>query len=72
MKSAEGWVEPDITINGVALTFAQAMTVRVAIQSFVTSLADSGLGNDEHGKTMTKNYLARITEVNRLIMINQA
>ena len=29
-----GWVEPDITVNGYALTFAQAMAVRVAVSSF--------------------------------------
>lgn len=29
-----GWVEPDITINGRQLTFAEAMAVRVAVSSF--------------------------------------
>jgi len=28
---ASGWVEPDITINGRLLSFAEAMSVRVAI-----------------------------------------
>jgi len=37
---ASGWVEPDITINGRTLSFAEAMAVRVAIGSFRISLSD--------------------------------
>jgi hypothetical protein len=43
-----GWVEPDIIINGRALTFAECMSVRVAVSSFRMSLTSpvirSGLG----------------------------
>ncbi len=35
-----GWVEPDIVINGRALTFAECMSVRVAVSSFRISLSD--------------------------------
>lgn len=33
-----GWVEPDIVINGRALTFPECMAVRVAIGNFRLSL----------------------------------
>lgn len=33
-------IEPDITINGELLTFAEAMTLRVAVGSLRISLAD--------------------------------
>jgi hypothetical protein len=50
--------EASITINGHVLTTAQAMTVRVALSSFSMTLQDEGCGDDEHGKLMTKGYLA--------------
>ena len=34
-----GWVEPDIIVNGRALTFAECMSVRVADSSMRISLA---------------------------------
>jgi hypothetical protein len=59
-------LEPHITINGVTLSDAQAMTVRVALESFVSSLADpDGLGDDDHGHAMTSSYLARVVEIRR-------
>jgi hypothetical protein len=33
-----GWVEPDIIVNGVALSFVECMAVRVAIGSFRIAL----------------------------------
>jgi hypothetical protein len=57
-----------ITINGVELTVGQAMTVHVALQSFATELTSKKhpCGNDEHGKFMTKAYLANISAINKL------
>ncbi len=48
--SAEvGMVEPDIVINGHVLTFPEAMTLRVALASFLVWLADpvnrAGIGH---------------------------
>lgn len=54
--------EPNIVINGKLLTVGQAMTVRVAIGSFLMSL-EEGLGDDEHGKAMTEAYRTRIREI---------
>jgi hypothetical protein len=61
--------EPAITIHGQPLTTGQAMTVRVALQSFATSLQEDGLGRDQHGLEMTEAYLARIREINLLMKI---
>jgi hypothetical protein len=62
--------EPSISINGVALTTAQAMTVRVALGSFTMSLQTDGLGDDEHGKAMTKNYLTAIRDIIALMRLS--
>ena len=59
--------EPTITINGVPLVDGQAMTVRVAIESFASHLHEDGLGEDETGRAITKGYLARIDEIRGLI-----
>lgn len=59
--------EPTITINGQTLTVGQAMTVRVALESFAMDLTKRGLGNDEHGKAMTHNYRANIDAIRALI-----
>ena len=63
-------VEPVITMNGVPLTLAQAMTVRVAIEGFSMDLMNTGLGDDEHGKTMVKLYMQRIEEIRRVMYAN--
>jgi hypothetical protein len=55
--------EPEIIINGVHLTNAQAMAVRVAISSF-----DVDCGDDEHGLAMSKAYAARLNEVFRIMI----
>lgn len=56
-----------ITVDGVTLNHAQSMTVRVALASFNTDLAENGLGDDDHGKFMTKSYRERCVEVEELI-----
>lgn len=45
MKSAdECMVEADVSINGVELNFAQSMTLRVAVSSFLMSCQNTELG----------------------------
>lgn len=56
--------EPYIIINGMVLGVAEAMTVRVAIQGFGVDLQEDGLGDNEHGKAMTKAYLQCIHRIN--------
>lgn len=63
--------EPTIIINGTKLTKAQAMTVRVAVESLSTSLHHDGLGDDDHGKAMTRGYLGAIEGI-RLAMYRAA
>ena len=56
--------EPVITINGLMLTSAQAMTVRAAIENFALYLQPKNvLGDDAHAVLMRSGYLARIAEI---------
>ena len=59
--------EPIKSLNGIPLGIGQAMTLRVALESFAHSLQYEGLGDDEHGQAMTKAYLAKIGELRRII-----
>lgn len=59
-------IESIITINGVTLTEAQSMTVRVAVQNF-SILCQDGLGEDETGKAIARGYLIAIREINYLL-----
>ena len=61
--------EPIVIINGTALTEAQAITVRAAIENFDSDLKENDLGDDAHGVEMTKLYRDRISEIRRLIFI---
>lgn len=60
-------IEAIITVGGVTLTPSQSMTVRVAICSFVSDLMEKGLGDDEHGKFMTKAYLENCRTIEKMI-----
>jgi hypothetical protein len=59
--------EAKITINGTELTKAQAMTLRVALLSFLSDL-EGGLGDDEHGRFMTKAYRETGSAIARLMV----
>ncbi len=49
--------EPDIIINGEGLTIPEAMTVRVAINSFLMELQENGaLGSDRLGHELQSGY----------------
>ncbi len=61
--------EPQMAINGLALTRAEAMTVRVAIEEFALSLTCDGLGDDEHGKAMTAAYIAAIDRLRQRMQL---
>jgi len=62
--------EPIKTLNGVTLSIGMAMTIRVALESFSDSLVHDGLGDDDHGRAMTKGYLARIQELRVIYLID--
>jgi hypothetical protein len=59
--------EPRITISGVRLTEGQAMTLRVALESFAVDVASGGLGGGRHGRAMARGYAKRIDEIRRLM-----
>lgn len=59
--------EVPMTINGTPLTNAQAMTMRVALESFAMSLTEDGLGTDAVGVSICNGYLARIGEMRSLM-----
>ena len=59
--------EAEISISGTPLTFGESMTVRVAVQSFASVLAEDGLGKDKLGKDICEGYLKNIRHINELI-----
>jgi hypothetical protein len=59
--------EANIVINGVTLTSAQSMTIRVALEAYSMDLSHGGLGDDGHGKTMAAAYKARISEIRKAL-----
>lgn len=66
-SKTEKWSEATIVIDGVQLNTSQAMTVRVALNSFREDLAERGLGDDAHGIAMVKSYTRTAGEVLEII-----
>lgn len=61
--------EPTIMINGHLLNEGQAMAVRVAVGYLLCDARDPLLlGDDEHGRYMTKAYRERLSEVAQLML----
>lgn len=61
--------EPHIVVNGIELSTAQAMAVRVALSSFAAEMgAPDALGGDLHGRTMARAYRERLLEVFRIMV----
>jgi len=69
--SEPGYIPADnearVIINGVELTPAQSMTLRVGL-----SLADFYCGDDEFGHTMHDLYLKRVQEIFELMKRNRS
>ena len=59
-----GWTEPTITINGRQLSFAEAMTVRVAVSSFRLFVAEPS-NREGLGPGLAQNYDLRLAAVER-------
>lgn len=49
-----------VVINGTPLSLGEVETIRTAIEGFASALSYNGLGEDAHGKAMTKGYLQNI------------
>ncbi len=65
-----GLVEPDITVNGHALSFAECMTLRVALGSFRISLSDATMRTGL-GEPLATNYGTHASRVEQLMLLNQ-
>jgi hypothetical protein len=61
-------VEPEIVINGTRLNFAQAMTVRVAVEIFASHIAETP---KRERPPVYEGYMARIHEIREFIFANQ-
>ncbi len=59
--------EPEIIINGINIGPGCAMTIRVALETFATDLIENGLGDDENGVAIKKNYLDRINDLREIM-----
>lgn len=64
---ASGLIEPDIVVNGLALTFAECMAVRVAIGSFRISVHDPEMRRGI-GETLADNYDIHLSSVERAML----
>ena len=60
--------EAMVVINGHYLTYAESMTLRVAIASFLISMVEEGIGDDEIGISMAKNYIKNASDIQSFIM----
>ena len=58
--------EPEIIINGQLLSVGEAMTLRVAVQAYITDLTSKKhpLGGDDIGKSIAKGYLRHLGTIN--------
>lgn len=60
-------MEAKIIVEGVELNEAQAMAVRVALNSFVADLRANGIGEDDMGKRLAAGYVENSEAVLSLI-----
>jgi hypothetical protein len=63
--------ESEITINGVKLTDAESMTVRVAIDTLANVLAE-GLGLEHDGAALTDRYMTSLSRIQNLLDSREA
>ncbi len=62
--------EADIVINGVKLTDAESMTLRVAVDTLANVLA-AGLDENE-GRALTDIYIASLSRIQTLLESREA
>jgi hypothetical protein len=58
--------EAEITINGVRLSDAESMTVRVAIDTLANVLAE-GLGLENDGTALTDRYMESLSRIQTVL-----
>jgi hypothetical protein len=54
--------EPEVVINGVELSEGEALTLRVALETFALQLSDEEFCT-ELGEQLSKNYRARLQDI---------
>lgn len=59
--------EANIMIRGFYLSVAESMAIRVALSSYLMQMESEGLGDDEHGKTMSELYAKNCKSVLKAI-----
>lgn len=64
-------MEPKIIINNVYLTEGEAMTIRVAVSSFMLDLQRHGLGDDEHGEHMSTAYQHNLHHIIAIMQLSE-
>lgn len=61
--------EVPVTIDGLSLTTAEVMTLRVAVTSFLMSMGHkSALGDDDHAKVMRESYRVHGRRIEKLLI----
>jgi hypothetical protein len=58
--------EAEISINGVKLSDAESMTVRVAIDTLANVLAE-GLGLEQEGLPLADRYMSSLSHIQSLL-----
>jgi hypothetical protein len=62
--------EPVISIEGVRLNEAQALTVRVAVTELLAKMRElDALGEDDQGRALAAAYAARSREILHLMFV---
>ncbi len=59
-----------IIINKHELTESQSLTIRVSLEVFLSDLLENGLGEDQHGLSMTQAYIDNINSIRKIIFRN--
>lgn len=59
--------EANIIIEGHHLTYQESMTIRVAMNNFLMTLNEEGLGDDDLGKKLTASYRLHARSVLKFI-----
>jgi len=60
---------PLVAIGYAALTTGEALTLRVALESFIAEMSKrNALGSDEHGEAMRRGYLDAARKVRDMLL----
>lgn len=63
--------EPNVCINGIDCDTAEAMTIRVAVESLANQLEENGLGEDATGRAIVQGYMLAIDRIREKIFGKQ-